>query len=143
MFKFNLFNKPSFKIDEEIITKIFSEIDIRVKNTQTWTINIVIVTDEEIRNLNKTHRGIDKITDVLSFHYYDNFEWLSEDEVSWEILMSEKKIFFQWEEFKHWPEKEFYKLLIHSILHIIWYDHETEKDYKSMKLIEDQIWKII
>jgi rRNA maturation RNase YbeY len=55
--------------------------------------------------------------------------------------MSENKITLQAKKFLLWEEKEFYKLLIHSVLHILWYDHETQNDYKTMQTIEDQIWK--
>jgi ssRNA-specific RNase YbeY (16S rRNA maturation enzyme) len=54
--------------------------------------------------------------------------------------LSEEKIIEQWKEYKLWSELEFYKLLIHSSLHIIWYDHEIDEDYKIMKEKEDFIW---
>ena len=49
--------------------------------------------------------------------------------ITWEIVMCEEKILSQAEEYGLWEEKEFYKLLIHSILHIIGYDHEKDNDY--------------
>jgi rRNA maturation RNase YbeY len=57
--------------------------------------------------------------------------------------MSEEKIIEQWKEYKLWSELEFYKLLIHSSLHIIWYDHEIDEDYEIMKEKEENIWNII
>jgi ssRNA-specific RNase YbeY (16S rRNA maturation enzyme) len=33
--------------------------------------------------------------------------------------------------------------LIHSILHILWYDHETDKDFKEMNFLENKIAKNI
>jgi rRNA maturation RNase YbeY len=40
-----------------------------------------------------------------------------------------------------WEEKEFYKLLLHSILHILWYDHEDDNDYTIMFWFEKIIWE--
>jgi rRNA maturation RNase YbeY len=52
-----------------------------------------------------------------------------------------EKIKIQALEYKLWEEKEFYKLLIHSILHILWYDHEKDNDYTIMSWFEKIIWQ--
>jgi probable rRNA maturation factor len=66
---------------------------------------------------------------------------LSKKDIAWELIFSEAKIVLQWEEYWLWSEKEFYKLLIHSILHILGYDHEKESDYKVMQALENEIWQ--
>ena len=140
MFGYSIINTPGIFIDTNSIDKIFHIISKSLSKEQNWTLNIVFLDDEGIKNLNNNYRKIDKTTDVLSFHYFENFENVEKDEVSWEIIMSENKIFIQWEEFWLWPEKEFYKLLIHSVLHILWYDHVKENDYKTMSELEKKIW---
>ena len=141
MFKFEIINPPkSFIIKEKIIKEILEEISNIEKENHFWILNIVFVDNKEIRELNKTYRKINKETDVLSFHYYDDFSILDKDEIAWEIILSEEKIIEQWKEYKLWSELEFYKLVIHSVLHIIWYDHEDDKDYKIMKEKENIIW---
>jgi ssRNA-specific RNase YbeY (16S rRNA maturation enzyme) len=42
---------------------------------------------------------------------------------------------------KHSDETEFYILLIHSILHILWFDHEKDSDYTIMNKFEKRIYK--
>lgn len=144
MFKFEIINPPkSFIIKPKIIDTIFSKLDKIESEILTGTLNIVFQEDLEIQKLNKQYRDIDKSTDVLSFHYYDEFSCLEEWEVAWEIILSEKKIISQGKEYKLWSELECYKLIIHSSLHIIWYDHEEDEDYIIMKEKEDQIWKHI
>jgi rRNA maturation RNase YbeY len=49
--------------------------------------------------LNKDYRQIDKVTDVLSFHYYDNFSELKSDDIAGEIILSENKIISQAKEY--------------------------------------------
>jgi ssRNA-specific RNase YbeY (16S rRNA maturation enzyme) len=49
----------------------------------------------------------------------------------------------QWIEYKLWTEKEFYKLLIHSIFHVLWFDHESEEEYEEMKKWEEWVWSEI
>lgn len=143
MFNYNIIEKPSFEIDENNVSDIFKAVSILVPDTQKWILNIVFVGDGQMAELNSRYRWKDYTTDVLSFHYYDEFESIEESDTAWEIVLSESKIISQWEEYGLWSEKEFYKLLIHSVLHILWYDHEDDKDYEIMKKYEDKIWKEI
>lgn len=140
MFLYSLNNKPSFNINTKTIDDIFKNISNNVLIIQKWTLNIVFMDNNSIQKLNKNYRNIDKSTDVLSFHYYDDFSDLKSEDIAGEIILSEDKIIFQWKEFNLWSEKEFYKLLIHSILHILWYDHEEDNDYKVMQEKETLIW---
>lgn len=147
MFNYNLISKPSFQVEKKHIDNIFKSIDNIESSSQNWTINIVFLDDDSIQNLNKNYRKIDKTTDVLSFHYFDDFTELKSDDIAGEIVMSEQKIISQWKEYWLWEEFEFYKLLIHSIYHILGYDHENDEDYIIMKNLEDKtyeitIWKI-
>lgn len=141
MFQYILNNKPNFNIDRNIIDNIFKNISNNIEDTQKWTLTIVFLDDNSIQNLNKEYRNIDKTTDVLSFHYYDDFSELSNEDIAGEIILSESKIISQAKEYGLWEEKEFYKLLIHSILHILWYDHEQDNDYKIMQAKENLIWE--
>lgn len=140
MFKYNILDKPSFDINEKVIDNIFINIHNIIKVKQKWTLNIVFLDDDSIQNLNKNYRNIDKSTDVLSFHYFEDFSNLEGKDIAWEIILSENKIISQWIEYWLWTEKEFYKLLIHSILHILWFDHELDNDYENMQDLESKIW---
>ncbi len=144
MFTFEIINPPkSFIIKNKIISSVFKELYKIEKEKHFWILNIVFVSNKKIQELNKNYRKRDSITDVLSFHYYDDFSTLEESEIAGEIIISEEKIIEQAKEYKLWSELEFYKLLIHSSLHILWYDHENDDDYKIMKEKEDTIWKNI
>lgn len=140
MFSYHLTVKPKFKVEKKVIDNIFKIISNRVEKTQKWVLNIVFLAPDSIQNLNKNYRWIDKTTDVLSFHYFEDFSNLDKDEIAWEIVLNEEKIKSQALEYWLWEEKEFYKLLIHSILHILWYDHELDNEYKIMQDLEDKIY---
>lgn len=142
MFKLKIINPPNIKIENSILEKILINLEKAVKDKkQNWTVNVVFIEKEEIKNLNKEYRNKDKETDVLSFHYHDDYSNLSKEDIAWEVLMVEQILINQAKEYELSPEKEFYKLLIHSLVHLLWYDHETDKDYKIMKEKEDIIWK--
>lgn len=70
---------------------------------------------------------------MLSFHYFEDFSTLDEKtDVAGECIFSEAKILSQSVEHGHSPEEEFYILLIHSVLHILGYDHEDDEDFAEM-----------
>lgn len=140
MFQYNLIEKPKFAFKTEVIDSIFKNISNIVPETQLWTLNIVFVDEDSIQKLNNDYRQKDSVTDVLSFHYYEDFSDLEVEETAGEVILCESKIYSQWEEFWLWTEKEFYKLVIHSVLHILWYDHEADDEYKIMQGLEDEIW---
>ncbi len=139
MFQYQIISPPSFLFQENIIQNIFETIWKNIEKLQLWTLNIIFISPEEIQELNKNYRQKDSVTDVLSFHYFDDFSHLQNDEIAWELVFCEEKIISQGKEYHLWSEYEFYKLLIHSILHILWYDHETEPEYKIMQNLEDLI----
>ena len=139
MFQYALLSSPSFSIDETVVQSIFETIGNTIQKSQNGTLNIVFVSDEEIQYLNKTYREKDSVTDVLSFHYFEDFSDLKKDDIAGELIFCESKILSQWVEYGLGSEKEFYKLLIHSILHILWYDHETDEEYEEMQPLEDKI----
>lgn len=133
MFTFHLINTPeSFDIDLWRIELIFLRITEEVDIIQQGRLNIAFLPDAEIQALNAEYRGIDNTTDVLSFHYFDDFFSVDHDEVVGECIFSESRILSQAQEHGHPPREEFEILLIHSILHILGYDHEIDEEYEEM-----------
>jgi probable rRNA maturation factor len=59
----------------------------------------VFVSDEEIQYLNKTYREKDSVTDVLSFHYFEDFSNLQKDDIAGELIFCESKILSQAKEY--------------------------------------------
>ena len=141
MFNYNLTTQPSFDVKSTTIDYIFNIVSKIVWVEQNWTLNIVFLDPDGIQNLNNKYRKIDKTTDVLSFHYFEDFSNLKKEDIAWEIIISPEKVIIQAKEYWLSEEKEFYKLLIHSILHILWYNHELDNDYKIMQELEEKIWK--
>ena len=141
MFNYNLIDKPDIKLNTKIIDTIFKKTSNIVDLEQYWTLNIVFVNSDSIKKLNNDYRKINKVTDVLSFHYFEDFSKLKNDDIAGEIIMCLDRIKIQALEYWLWEEKEFYKLLLHSILHILWYDHEDNNDYTIMFWFEKIIWE--
>lgn len=144
MFTFHCINHPeNFTIDEWRVELIFVRIAEEVDIPQNGKVNIAFLPDAEIQALNSEYRGIDATTDVLSFHYFDDFSQVSHDEIVGECILSESKILAQASEHGHSPQKEFEILIIHSILHILGFDHETDGDHEEMWGYEENLRKLI
>lgn len=143
MFSLQTIEKPTFSFSQDTLDEIVKMISESISKPQNWVLNIVFVAPESIQNLNKNYRNIDTVTDVLSFHYFDDFSLLASEDIAWELIFCEEKILSQGEEYGLWSEKEFYKLVIHSVLHILWFDHETDEEYEQMRKWEEKVWKEI
>ncbi len=140
MFTLNFISQPHFSYNQKVIDEIVKVISKKVKKVQKGTLNLVFLDLDSIKNLNNNYRKKDTPTDVLSFHYFDDFADIEVEDIAGEIVFCEEKIVSQWVEYGLGSEKEFYKLLIHSILHILGYDHESDSDYEVMKKEEESIW---
>jgi probable rRNA maturation factor len=106
---------------------------------------LTFVSNETIRELNKDYRGLDKVTDVLSFAITDNdadelainFNEEDWDEVPdsillGDIIISVPRALEQSQDYGHSLEREIGFLFVHGFLHLIGYDHQTEEDEQIM-----------
>ena len=97
-------------------------------------LSVTLTDNEEIRALNSEYRGIDRATDVLSFPLYEDGEIDEGDVMSGEpiglgdIVISLERAKAQAEEYGHSFERETAFLCVHSVLHLLGYDHERSKE---------------
>lgn len=108
--------------------------------SNNYEISISIVDENEIRELNNQYRGVDKKTDVLSFPLYERDE-IPQSGMLGDIVISSNKVREQAKEFGHSEEREFIYLAIHSLLHLLGYDHIEEEDRIEMRSKEKAIMK--
>ncbi|USN57724.1 MAG: rRNA maturation RNAse YbeY [Candidatus Peribacteria bacterium] len=73
MFGYDIIYPEDLGYTTKYVDNIFSTISKIVEKRQSGTINIVFLDDESIKNLNNNYRQKDSYTDVLSFHYFDDF----------------------------------------------------------------------
>ena len=92
-------------------------------------VSVRFVDNEEIRKLNKTYRNLDKQTDVLSFPLGENGNYdINMDtgaKMLGDIVISMEKAVEQAKEYNHPLQREVGFLTVHSMLHLLGYDHET------------------
>ena len=92
-------------------------------------ISVTFVNNEQIHKLNLEHRNIDRETDVLSFPLGENGVYdINHDtgaKMLGDIVISIEKAFAQAEEYGHPLQREIAFLTVHSLLHLLGYDHEN------------------
>ena len=101
-------------------------------------LNVVFVDDKYIRSLNKAYRKKDKPTDVLSFPYLKAPDF-KKTRLIGEIYISVPTAKRQAKRYNHSLQDELNKLFVHGFLHIFGYDHNTDKGYKEMSVLENKI----
>lgn len=138
---------------EEMISKAATAVLECENHNFDAEISVTLTNNEEIREINSEHRGIDKETDVLSFPLYD-FESPSvfdekqvavdgDVRVLGDIVISVEKIIAQAQEYGHSVEREMCYMTVHSMLHLLGYDHMTEDDKKLMRSREDAVMEYL
>jgi probable rRNA maturation factor len=113
------------------------------------TLDVHIVTDDEMREVNATRRGIDEATDVLSFPLmevqpggvaHDFFVLPPETpENLGEVVISYERVENQADEAGHSREREWAFLTVHAVLHILGYDHDTDEKRRVMRRKEEEV----
>jgi probable rRNA maturation factor len=94
------------------------------------SINLIFCDDPLVRQLNRDHRGLDKVTDVLSFNY-------DEDDLLGEIYVAVPQTERQAPRWKNSFENELRRVVVHGLLHLAGHDHHAPGERKAMRARED------
>lgn len=99
-------------------------------------VSLTIVSNEEIRELNREHREKDSVTDVLSFPLGENGEFDIDPETNrimlGDIVISAERAAEQAKEYGHTFEREMCFLATHSMFHLLGYDHEVSSEEEKI-----------
>ena len=126
--------QDNIKITEEMKNLIEKSIKAVLKVEELdddVEVSVSFVGDEEIRDLNRDYRGVDKSTDVLSFPMDDEF--IIDNRILGDVIINTRRVMEQAEELGHSHERELSYLTVHSILHLLGYDHIEDEDKKEMR----------
>ena len=114
--------------------------------TADCEVSVTLTDNEKIHRLNRDYRNVDRPTDVLSFPLCD---WEEEGQAFGpmalgDIVLSLEKAKEQAEAYGHSYEREVAFLTVHSVLHLLGYDHETsEEDEADMFRRQDAILEVM
>ncbi len=130
---FHIYNQTSYRLPRQLIQKVL-QLSSLYLNLPEAELSIVFVTPPQIRRLNYQYRGKNQATDVLSFCYEFNHNRLEGEIIICYQLAAKQAV-----QYGHTVKEEITKLLVHSLLHLIGYDHQTVAQAQRMKTLEDKI----
>lgn len=140
------------ELDEPSASALEKAIGDFVQTDVPLKIECVFVSEDEIKELNREKRGIDKVTDVLSFPELDGikgekiqkkqFPYDLDEEgnlVLGSLVICVARAKEQAEEYNHSYRRELHYLVVHGVLHCLGYDHIEEADRAEMREKEEEI----
>ena len=104
-------------------------------------VSVSLVSIDEIHELNREYRGMDRPTDVLSFECDSPWDEYDDDEVVeiGDVVIAPDIVDEQREKFGTSFEQEASLMLVHSLLHLLGYDHIEENEALEMEGLEKEI----
>ena len=130
---YNIFNETEENLDE-YMDKLYGLLDFALKREKLEQVefNIIFVDINKIHEINKTYRGIDRPTDVISFALEDNMDIALDHRLLGDIYICLEKAHEQAIEYNHSYLRELSFLMIHGLLHLLGYDHMKPEEEKIM-----------
>ena len=138
---------------EETIKKVVSKCFEKegLENTNLY-MSITLTLPEEIKEINRKYRNIDKATDVLSFPMFEkneidqivgksvkDVEEVEKIDILGDIVISIPRVYEQAEEYGHSFERELSYMVVHGFYHLMGYDHMIEDEKKVMRQKEEVV----
>lgn len=149
---FSIYCEDFEEISQSSLTALERAMDGFVQADVGLAVELIFVDGEEIRRLNSQTRGIDKVTDVLSYPSLEGvkgaplyraqhlFEIDEEDNLLLgSIVVCCQRAKEQAEEYGHSYERELHYLIVHGIMHCLGYDHITDEERAEMREKEEYI----
>ena len=142
--------------EEKRLLARVAETALSVMGAEDASLDLTIVGRARIRALNASLRGVDRVTDVLSFPTIEQVSLplkkgdypLDVDPDSGKvhlgsIVICRAKAVEQAAEYGHSEEREFAYLTVHGVLHLLSFDHIEESDKKKMRAAEEKILSVL
>ena len=125
----------SYEYLDDVIKKVLKH--EHVKNAY---FGIIFVDLKEIQRINKEYRGIDSVTDVISFALEDTSDNMQIDmRILGDIYVCIPKMIEQANTYGHSIKRELSFLVVHGLLHLLGYDHMNELDEEIMFGLQELI----
>ena len=129
----------SFPCNNERITLFMQEL-LTILGYPDFDIGILLTTNKTIRRYNREFRHKDKATDILSFRYHHTLiagkrikVHTEDDKNLGDLIISLEYVHKDAQQKKVSFEERLKVLFVHGVCHLLGYDHETDKEWRSMR----------
>lgn len=133
------------EIDRDAIERLVDHVLSGEGVNEPIEVSLWITTEDELHQLNKQYRGVDRSTDVLSFGADTGIDQppfvAAPDQPRYlgDLAISYPHVMEQAEEYGHSRQRELSYLVTHGLLHLLGYDHEQPDDARRMRGREEAL----
>ncbi len=146
-----LYNDEQERIDSKLLATYEKAAAICTRledlDPENIEISLSFVDGDEIRTLNREYRGVDEVTDVLSFPLIEDFSQIEEapegEIFLGDVVINMDRVKEQAEEYGHSLEREAVYLFVHSVCHLLGFDHMEEEEKREMRQREEEVMKLL
>lgn len=147
-------NGVKFK-EKRLMKAVEKAVFERLNQENFFVTDIDVVDEETIRTFNREQRGVDSVTDVLSFPYFEKMtlpkriDDFSDDDFDGKrvmlgsLMICRKRAVEQSIEYGHSYEREIGFLTCHGLLHLLGFDHVEKADEEIMMPLQKEIMKSV
>lgn len=128
----NIINQVTTENYEALLVRVLKKAYKMTHTSKKRTINVILVSNEQIKKLNKQFRDKDTITDVLTFPS-DQKDELGDVFIALHVAIEQAS------DYGHSLTRELAFLTVHGFLHAINYDHQTEEEANTMFTLQNAI----
>ncbi len=132
------------------INKIFNKTIEVIRANKNIVVSVELASPNKIKKLNYFYRGVDSVTDVLSFPLIESIEDIENEADLATGLCNIGEIYINLErakeqaiEYNHSLKREFCFLALHGFLHLLGYDHIKKQDEDIMFALQDKILALV
>jgi len=125
-------NLSEFSVNKDVVLEIVDTI-LKEEGKKSKRVSVAIVDSKKMKELSRIYRDKDYVTDVLSFFYNEN-------SLLGEVVLCPEKIKENGKN-KSFP-KEFYRVMIHGVLHLLGYHHSKKEEEEVMEKKTEYYLKI-
>ena len=129
--KYEINNVYGYQSNYAYLAKVIKKVG-KFEKVKNCIFSITFVGNDEIQKLNKEYRGIDNVTDVISFAFEDSEKLNSTIRVLGDIYICIPRMQEQAREYGHSEKRELSFLVVHGLLHLLGYDHQTKEEENVM-----------
>lgn len=134
-----VFNATRLAVDEEAVERLVARV-LEAERVDDAELAVEFVGERRMRGLNREHRGLDEITDVLSFPLEEAGEWQASDGSSprllGDVVICSRQAVRQAAGDGTPAAFELAVLLVHGTLHLLGYDHEVDAGQMALRQAE-------
>ncbi|MFA6131807.1 MAG: rRNA maturation RNase YbeY [Patescibacteria group bacterium] len=121
-------------LSEKVFKKTLKQVSSFLRLKKKVGVSLAFVSPTVIRRLNREYRGVDKVTDVLSFPFND-------PSMAGEVVICLDRAKKQGRQYSHSTEDEVVILLVHGLLHLFSFDHMKKTEAEKMFTLQQKILK--